>query len=194
MIIYYTDKYTGGREASRSLLKEALTAHTGDAELAAALTGAIRKGEHGKPYIDGFSCFSISHTGSIWAVLIDKHECGLDIQLERTVDAVSVAKRWYAPEDTAIIAGLARKDEASAKEEFFRVWTKREALVKALGGSVYESGLPAVSNGVAVAGGRRFKVSGIEFPGTDGQNDRALYAAVCAEAEAGLMDIAFRKL
>ena len=194
MIIYYTDKYTGGREASRRLLKEAFTAHTGDAELAAALTGAIRKGEHGKPYIDGFSCFSISHTGSIWAVLINERECGLDIQLERTVDAVSVAKRWYASGDAAIIAGLAKADEDAAIDEFFRIWTKREALVKALGGSVYESGLPDVSNGEAAAGGRRFRLSCIKFPVTGGQNDRALYAAVCVEAEAVPADITFRKL
>ena len=60
MIIYYTDNFTGGREESRRLLEKALAVHTGDEKQAKKLTGALKKGEHGKPYIEGFSCFSIS--------------------------------------------------------------------------------------------------------------------------------------
>ena len=104
MIIYYTDKFTGSREESHRLLEKALSVHTGDEEQAHRLTGALKRGEHGKPYIDGFSCFSISHTGNIWAVLIADRECGLDIQLGRKCDMSAIAKRWFAPEDAARIA------------------------------------------------------------------------------------------
>lgn len=193
MIIYYTDKYEGGTEASRSLLREALAVHTGDSGLAGELISAIRKGEHGKPYIDGFSCFSVSHTGNIWAVLIDGRDCGLDIQLAKTVNTASLADRWFAPEDARIISDLGRTDEAAAAQEFFRLWTRREALVKALGGSVYESGLPAVSGGEAVIGGKSFEIMNIDFPVVSGQCG-SLYAAICAEGGSDPSDIEFRAL
>ena len=86
MIIYYTDGFESSREESHRLLEKALAAYTGDEKKAKKLIGSLKKGEHGKPYIEGFCCFSISHTGSIWAVLIADRECGLDIQLGRNCD------------------------------------------------------------------------------------------------------------
>ena len=112
MIIYYTDKYENSRGESHELLRKALAVHTGDEKLAESLTGALKKGEHGKPYIDGFSCFSISHTGNFWAVLIAEHECGLDIQLGRKSDFRAIAERWFAPEDAASIAEAAKQVDA----------------------------------------------------------------------------------
>ena len=53
MIIYYTDKYNGGRGESHRLLEKAFAVHTGDEERAKTLIGAMKKGEHGKPYIEG---------------------------------------------------------------------------------------------------------------------------------------------
>lgn len=181
MIIYYTDKFTGGPEESRRLFREALTAHTGDEERAKTLIGALKKGEHGKPYIEGFSCFSISHTGSIWALFVADMECGLDIQLGKDCDFLSVARRWFAPEDTAKI---------SSADDFFRVWTRREALVKALGGTVYDSDLPAVLRDDLSIGGKRYTVSDIVIPEIPD-----LYAAVCIdskEAGSGLKLIRFK--
>lgn len=181
MIIYYTDKYTGSREASRKLLTEALAEYTGDDERAAELICAIRKGEHGKPYIDGFDCFSISHTGRIWAVLIADCECGFDIQLARSCNAAAIATRWFATEDACVISEMHSKNAEDADDEFFRLWTKREALVKALGGSVYESGIPAVSADIAVSGGRSFTVKNIDLPESIQQGSAAIHAAVCME-------------
>lgn len=170
MIIYFTDKYTGGREESRRLLKEALTVHTGDAERAKTLIGTLKEGEHGKPYTEGFCCFSISHTGSIWAVLFADHECGLDIQLERKCDIKAISERFFAAQDAAMI---------TSAEDFFRIWTRREALVKALGSTVADTDLPAVSGETAEFGDRRFSIRDICIPGMSD-----LYAAVCLEGEA----------
>lgn len=179
MIIYYTDKYENSRGESHELLRKALAVHTGDEKLAESLTGALKKGEHGKPYIDGFSCFSISHTGNFWAVLIAEHECGLDIQLGRKSDFRAIAERWFAPVDAASIAEAAKQDSDSAYDEFFRLWARREALTKAVGGTVYDPGLPAVQHEHAEAEGKTYTITDIRLPG-----NVQIYAAVCVEGTA----------
>lgn len=182
MIIYYTDKFTGGRGESHRLLEKVLSVHTGNEEQAHRLTGAMKRGEHGKPYIDGFSCFSISHTGNIWAVLIADRECGLDIQLGRKCDMSAIAKRWFAPEDAARIAELINKDEAdpadteNIRDTFFRIWTRREALTKALGGTVYDPDLPAVLTQYVTMNGKRYSLTDTELP-----DNKQIYAALCVE-------------
>ena len=174
MIIYYNCDFAGGRDESRRLLKEAISAHTGDPERADRLVSALKTGEKGKPYIEGFDCFSVSHTGSVWAVLIDSRTCGLDIQLAKKCDVTAISRRMYAAEDAEKIAALAGAGGAEAADEFFRLWTRREALAKALGGSVYDSDLPAVSAESVMTGGETYRIYDISFPGADD-----LYAAVC---------------
>lgn len=170
MIIYYTDNYTGGREESHRLLGKALAAYTGDEQRAKALTGALKKGEHGKPFIEGFDCFSISHTGSIWAVLIAESECGLDIQAGRKCDIRAIAERWFAPEDALSITS-AGTDQSDA---FFRIWTRREALTKALGSTVYDMGIPPVSGDYARVNDDIYIIRDIQIPDMPD-----IYAAVC---------------
>lgn len=189
MIIYYTDRYTGGKDASHELLAEAFAAYTGDAGRARALTGEIRKGEHGKPYIDGFSCFSISHTGKIWAVLIAGCECGLDIQTAKVCNMPAIARRWFAEEDSKRIADLCSRGDADAGAEFFRIWTRREAMVKALGGTVYDTGLPAVTSDTVAVCGKILHIRDISIPGL-----ADVFASVCTEEECSGSDIGFQIL
>lgn len=192
MIIYYTDRFTGGREESHRLLEKALAVFTGDPAKAAELTGAMKKGEHGKPYMEGFSCFSISHTENVWAVLICGRECGLDIQFGKKCDTAAISRRIFAPEDAAMVCGGDPSDEA---ERFFRIWTRREALAKALGGTVYDTSLPPVSADTVTADGRTFSIAETAFPAVDGPPAAKLYASVCAEggsaADAGEIEFIY---
>ena len=167
MIIYYTDKYAGGREESHRLLGEAIAVHTGDKAQAEKLTAALKKGENGKPYIEGFSCFSISHTGNIWAVLVADRECGLDVQYEKNCNIRSISERFFNPLD---VAGIADSDD------FFRIWARREALAKAIGGTVYDTDMPPASCENASINGKQYTISDIIIPGMP-----ELYAAVCLE-------------
>ena len=120
--------------------------------------------------MEDFEHFSVSHTGGFWAVLIDRRECGLDIQLGRRCDIVAISRRLYAPADADRIADLAKTGAAKeladreAADEFFRLWTRREALAKALGGSVYESGLPSVAKDSVLIDGSRLVIADIAFP------------------------------
>lgn len=169
MKVYYTDRFEGGRAESHRLLEEALSEYMGDADKAKVLTRRLKTGEKGKPYIEGFKHFSISHTGRIWAVLIADCECGLDIQLSRKCDALAIAKRIFAPEDVEAV---------TSSKEFFRLWTRREALVKAMGGSVYETGLPSViPSGISV-NGYDYSLSDIDIPDLPD-----LYASICLRDE-----------
>lgn len=191
MIVYYADGLSGGRAESHRLLERSISEYTGDALKAEELAASIKTTEGGKPYIEGFRHFSISHTGSIWAVLIDGRECGLDIQLAKKCDICAIARRVYHPEETAMVEGLAADSQSAAQDAFFRVWTRREALVKALGLSVFDAVLPKVTGDSVVIDGREFGLSDIRFPGMP-----QLYAAACVEGcEASeLKDIRFIKL
>lgn len=182
MIIYYNTEFSGGRPESRRLLEKAFAKQLGDPALAGDLIKRIKTGKEGKPYIDGFSFFSVSHTGSIWAVLIDERECGLDIQLERDCNMQAIADRVYAAEDREILRqAMSEPQSGRAVDIFFQIWTRREALAKALGDSAIKSDLPPVlgeQRGRVIAD---IPAEEIIFAGAD-RPEKKLYAAVCNES------------
>lgn len=214
MIIYYSREFSGGRPESRRLLEKAFAKHLGDPALAGDLVKRIKTGEQGKPYIDGFSPFSVSHTGSLWAVLIADRECGLDIQFTKGCNMQAMADRVYAPEDREVLSEAMKSggqsvqqgaDGSAAADVFFRIWTRREALVKALGDSVVRSDLPPVLRDHVIISGEKEESCESEteqtvwtladipaeeeiFPGTDEIDTRAgkLYAAVCIEGSSAI--------
>lgn len=191
MIIYYSTEFSGGRPESRRLLEKAFARQLGDPALAGDLIKRIKTGEQGKPYIDGFSFFSVSHTGSLWAVLIDERECGLDIQLGRNCNMQAIADRVYASGDRAALgAAAATGAEDEEYDLFFRIWTRREAFAKALGESAVKSDLPAVLPDRVEFTGQGGKVSAYlisDIPAEEAvfsasdRPEEKLYAAVCME-------------
>ncbi len=181
MIIYYTESFRGGRAESRRLLRKSIAEYTEDAERAEELVSGLQTGVNGKPYIEGFDHFSVSHTGGIWAVLIDIHECGLDIQLGRKCDTLVISRRTYAKEDAEEIAALHSEDPAKAHDEFFRLWARREALTKTMGGTVFDTDLPAVTADGISFNGASYRISDISLPDTVPGDGKKLYAAVCVE-------------
>ena len=191
MTIYYTHKYKEMGRQSHELLDLALGDYLGDKSLAAELVASMKrdtsKDYEGKPYIEGFDKFSISHSDGSWAVLIDKRECGLDIQYERSCDFLQISKRFYNPEDAAAVSGIYAMGEASepeARSEFFRIWTKREALIKALGLSVARNDFPPVGfYKSAEYSGRLYYVANINIPDASD-----MYAAICLDASEDIHD------
>ena len=187
MHLYYTHNYTGGNGGSHRLLVKAIAAHLGDADRAEHLVSTMQRaplagdtdipGNNGKPYIPGFSPFSISHSNNTWAVLIldsDAAEdtCGLDIQYMRKTDAEGIAGRFYAPEDADRIVSI--PDGNNRDREFFRLWARREALVKSIGASVADTQIPSVLSDEVCYNGRRYMINDIRIPGETG-----LFAAIC---------------
>ena len=185
MIIYYTHRYKKLNCRSHELLEVAIGDYIGDPIRASVLTAAMKRDKSndfdGKPYIEGFDKFSISHSGDTWAVLIDKRECGLDIQYERGCDYVAIARRFFHEEDAAIVGGKysnGGKAEAEAMSEFFRIWTKREAFIKAIGSSVVYEGFPPMAiHQSAEYENKRYYIGNVEMPEAPG-----LHAAICLDA------------
>lgn len=178
MTIYYTFSHSGARKESHGLLRDAISEYTGDREKATALVDGLKTGENGKPYIEGFDHFSISHSEKAWAVLFNETECGLDIQYERKADVLSIARRWYNPIDAKAVETEMETGEDVGRKEFFRLWARREALIKALGGSVADTSVPSVSGDTVTADGREYIIKDISLA-----DDEELHAAICIRKE-----------
>lgn len=185
MTIYYTHRYKELSCGSHELLEVAIGDYIGDSARAAELLSSMKRDKsndfEGKPYIDGFDKFSISHSDGTWAVLIDRRECGLDIQYEKRCDYISIAKRFFNLEDAAVVSGEFSGKNPSDEEvrnEFFRIWTKREAFIKAIGSSVVYEGFPPMANHQSAEHeGRQYYIGSIEIPDAP-----ELHAAICLDA------------
>ena len=88
--------------------------------------------EHGKPRLVSPSSgdairFSIAHSAHHVAVAFSRRDVGLDLESERPVDVRALSARFFSAEEAAAVRGNA---ESSF---FFRLWTCREAAIKADG-------------------------------------------------------------
>lgn len=92
-----------------------------------AKTAPIRRTEKGKPYFEGSDIhFNISHSNDIWACLMGRAGCGLDIQYIRPCDYKKIAGRFFSCGEQLYI-------EKNGIEGLFDIWTRREAYGKYTG-------------------------------------------------------------
>jgi 4'-phosphopantetheinyl transferase len=95
---------------------------------------AFATNEFGKPRLagDGQVHFNLSHCEERAVLAIsDTAEVGIDLECERPIEHVDLAKRYFHPNEVTAIT--ASPDEAEQRRAFFLVWTLKEAVVKALG-------------------------------------------------------------
>jgi len=122
------DRFTAGRV----LLRSTLAAATGVAPGSLALA----LGAHGKPALEprilGAPAFNLAHTADVVALALGHAPAlGLDIEvLAERPSAERIARRRFAPAEAAWLADLHGEERARA---FLRLWTAKEALLKALG-------------------------------------------------------------
>lgn len=121
----------------------------------------LRRGPHGKPQLSGALenrlGFNLTHSGELALVAISTSaEVGVDVERLRPMpDAVRLATRFFTPAESAALAQVPEPERASA---FFRLWTRKEALLKATGiGITHGLGRFEVSCDVA---GRLISVEG----------------------------------
>jgi 4'-phosphopantetheinyl transferase len=95
------------------------------------------EGLHGKPRIDAaLGCddlrFNISHTRGLVACAVTRgHEIGVDVEAwDRLRSGRDIAARFFTPDEVALIRAAPLAEEAIT---FFRLWTLKEAVMKATG-------------------------------------------------------------
>ena len=91
-------------------------------------------GPHGKPRLTGARLdlrFNLSHAGerALLAVAIGR-ELGVDIEKERRVDVLGIARRYFSPSEYLALASLPEDHRVGA---FCRCWTRKESFLKARG-------------------------------------------------------------
>ena len=97
--------------------------------------GALRfdYSPNGKPSIAGTTLrFNLSHSAG-WAVIAVTRGRELSVDLEEIrdgTDLLALAERYFAPTERSAMASA---PEAERPALFYRIWTRKEAYVKALG-------------------------------------------------------------
>ena len=91
-------------------------------------------GRRGKPYVIDAPLdvrFNLSDGGerAVLAIALGR-EVGVDIEEVRPTEVDALARRVFAPSEANALAALPPDDRHAA---FFRIWTRKEAFIKALG-------------------------------------------------------------
>ena len=87
--------------------------------------------EKGKPYIDGIrTYFNISHSGDKVICAFSDVEVGCDVE-RKTCDCLKIAQRFFAENEYKYLYNIS--DMGALDKEFLRIWTRKEAFVKAKG-------------------------------------------------------------
>jgi len=120
-------RFVAGRGLLRAVLGERLDRPPSDVPLSAD--------RWGKPFIVGGGVplsFNVSHSGDVMVVALgDGRPVGIDVELLRPCPGdVDVARRFFSPAEVAALTALPSSDFDAA---FLRVWTRKEAWVKARG-------------------------------------------------------------
>jgi 4'-phosphopantetheinyl transferase len=117
---------------ARARLRQLLGIHLGQAPR----TIAIANGPHGKPRcadaVGSGLEFNVSHSGeSILLAVSNGRSVGVDIEtLRPDLDVQALSQRFLALEEQEAIAAASGADRLAA---FYRCWTRKEALLKAIG-------------------------------------------------------------
>jgi 4'-phosphopantetheinyl transferase len=118
-------RYTVGRGVLRRLLGRRLQRAPGSLAFGAS--------PHGKPTLAeaGEIAFNVSHSGDYVLVAVGRAAIGVDVEQVRPgLDLMGVGARVFTP---AELASIASAPEAHKTPRFFRHWTFKEAVVKAVG-------------------------------------------------------------
>jgi 4'-phosphopantetheinyl transferase len=87
---------------------------------------------YGKPFYKEGKKFNISHSGDYVVVGFSDQEIGTDIEKVTTFDIAS-ALDYLHPREAEFI-----KSASSQEEVFFKVWTRKEAYLKAIGKGIID--------------------------------------------------------
>ena len=121
------EEFVLGRACLRALLAIALG--TNPREIKLSVSG------NGKPHLPSIE-FNVAHSrGQLWIALSRSAAVGIDVErVDRTIESMDIAEKNFTDLERASLEAAA-PGEARART-FFRIWTRKEAVVKAHGGGL----------------------------------------------------------
>lgn len=130
----------------RAMLRQVVADHDGVDPAAVKLRSRPGK----PPGIDGSSLdVSVSYSGDVAAVLVGSGPLGLDIeQISRERDVEAIARRAFTEDELWKLRELRRLGACVARDYFYDVWVRKEAVSKAMGmglGIDFEHLIPATA-------------------------------------------------
>lgn len=121
------DRFIAARGALRSIIAK----YTGEEPNEVR----FRYGSHGKPYLSADPpplMFNLAHSGELALVAVaGTGELGIDVERIRPkVSEEGIAERFFSARE---VNAIRSSPPASQADAFFRCWTRKEALIKAIG-------------------------------------------------------------
>ncbi len=119
-------RFVAGRARLRSLLGEHLGLDPRALVFVQNAFGKPRLADHPSVH------FSLSHSGDQAVLAVsEQREIGIDIERVRPLEHLDLARRYFHSNEVAAIESVKPPDEQLLA--FFRIWTLKEAVVKAIG-------------------------------------------------------------
>ncbi|NLA69747.1 MAG: 4'-phosphopantetheinyl transferase superfamily protein [Clostridiales bacterium] len=185
MYIFSKDGFGGSKKESHELLEQAIDLYNNAENFCTDISGAdflkrLKTEAKGKPFIPGWKHFSISHSNDTWAILIDDEVCGMDIQYPRNCKMKEIMQKYYNEEEKAFVL-------EDGEEAFWEIWTRREAVIKAIGENVFAK-IPSVLKTKIEIDGKEWFLQRVEILGVD----EVPFGAICTNREP--VDVHFFRL
>ncbi|CAL9516358.1 hypothetical protein SUDANB176_03759 [Streptomyces sp. enrichment culture] len=128
-------RYAAAHAAVRRVLAEYLGVPPRDLVFGRRPCPRCAHPEHGRPRIDWPPTdldFNLSRSGAQWALaVVIGRQVGVDLEDDRTLDVEGASRFAMSASELAHI--LSAPDATARAHAFFRCWTRKEAVVKAIG-------------------------------------------------------------
>ena len=120
-------RYIAGRAALRKLLGGYI-----GCEPEALIFGYNHYGKPSLQKVDSGLCFNVSHSReTMLAAFALNSNIGIDIEaIQQNIDCMDICQRWFSVQESDALRDLPEEKRVGA---FFRVWTRKEAYIKARG-------------------------------------------------------------
>lgn len=128
-----SERYVRSADRRRAVVSRGLLRHLIGQYLAVAPNDVlISVGEHGKPFISHPMRFNVTHSGDVVAfAFCVGREVGIDVErIDPGIDIAMLARNVFSASELKQFEALTHREQVGA---FFAGWTRKEALLKALG-------------------------------------------------------------
>lgn len=159
----HRERYLASRAILRSTLSRYLDVAPSDVP--------IEVRDSGKPYVPRTNLeFNLSHSGDLAVMAISQtRPVGVDVErMRRTIGYQRLARRFFSDREIAVLEAMPGSVRSAA---FFRIWTRKEAYLKATDVDL-GPGLPSSLARFTVAGMRHGTIASVEVPAYPDERDR----------------------